>query len=66
MLGRVRQTETGLQSFDIARIEIERENHSRLLEHAATVSEKFIRLGFSYVTMDLQRFRSGSMDRNVV
>jgi len=77
MLGRVRQGGNGLPILGIAqvrvrdhegiaRIEIERENHSRLIEHAATVSEKFIKLGFSYVTLDLQWFRSGSMDRNVV
>jgi uncharacterized protein (TIGR00268 family) len=73
-LERVRKAEEVLQSLGIAqvrvrdhegiaRIEVERGDHSRLIEHAATVSENFIKLGFSYVTLDLQWFRSGSMDR---
>ena len=69
-LERVRKAEEVVQSLGIAqvrvrdhegiaRIEVERGDHSRLIEHAATVSETFIKLGFSYVTLDLQWFRSG-------
>jgi uncharacterized protein len=76
-LERVRKAEEVLQSMGIAqvrvrdhegiaRIEVERGDHSRLIEHADTVSEKLIKLGFSYVTLDLQWFRSGSMDRTTI
>jgi len=46
----------------IARIEIMLDEMSRLLEKRDAVSAEFKRLGFSYVTLDLMGFRSGSMD----
>ena len=46
----------------IARIEIMPDEMSRLLEMRDSVSAEFKRLGFSYVTLDLMGFRSGSMD----
>lgn len=46
----------------IARIEITPGEMDRLLEMREAVSAEFKRLGFSYVTLDLIGFRSGSMD----
>ncbi len=46
----------------IARIEIAPDEISRLLEMRGEVAVEFKRLGFSYVTLDLMGFRSGSMD----
>ena len=37
----------------------------KLLERAEEVVEKIRGLGFSYVTLDLEGFRSGSMDINL-
>jgi uncharacterized protein len=76
-LERVRKAEEVIQSLGIAqvrvrdhegiaRIEVEREDHPRLIKYAATVSKTFIKLGFSYVTLDLQWFRTGSMDRAAI
>ncbi len=47
---------------DIARIEVLPEQLSKLLDHREQVVARFKELGFDYVTMDLEGFRSGSMD----
>ena len=47
---------------NLARIEIQPENFSRLLEIRAALVDKLKSLGFVYVTLDLQGFRSGSMN----
>lgn len=46
----------------IARIEIMPDEMARLIELKNTISIEFKKLGFSYVTLDLMGFRSGSMD----
>lgn len=46
----------------IARIEIMPDEMARFLEVREDVVSEFKRLGFSYVTLDLMGFRSGSMD----
>lgn len=74
MLERVRKAEAVLKNFGfaqvrvrdhygIARIEVEKEDHARVLEQAGSLSEILRTLGFTYVTLDLQGFQSGSMDR---
>ena len=50
---------------DTARIEVDRKDMEKLLERAEEVVEKIRGLGFSYVTLDLEGFRSGSMDINL-
>lgn len=72
-LKRVGEAETFLHSlgFDvvrvrdhtgIARIEVIPDEIARLIELKNTISIEFKKLGFSYVTLDLMGFRSGSMD----
>ncbi len=46
----------------IARIEIVPEEMGRFLKMREAVVSEFKRLGFSYVTLDIMGFRSGSMD----
>lgn len=46
----------------LARIEIFPEDFSKIMELRGDVAEKFKSLGFDYVTLDLQGFRSGSMN----
>lgn len=46
----------------LARIEIFPEDFSKIMELRSDVVEKFKSLGFDYVTLDLQGFRSGSMN----
>ena len=50
---------------DTARIEVDRKDMEKLLERAEEVVEKIRGLDFSYVTLDLEGFRSGSMDINL-
>ncbi len=47
---------------DLARIEVDREDAKTVIAHSATIAETFVELGFTYVTLDLEWFRSGSMD----
>ena len=47
---------------DMARIEVLPEQLSKLLDNREPVVSRFKELGFDYVTMDLEGFRSGSMD----
>lgn len=47
---------------DFARIEVEREEVGRVIARCSNIVEAFVRLGFTYVTLDLQWLRSGSMD----
>ena len=46
----------------IARIEVAPSDFGRIVEQHAAIVERFKALGFIYVTLDLQGFRSGSMN----
>lgn len=46
----------------IARIEVLPEDMETLLEHRKEIVDRFKEIGFIYVTIDLQGFRSGSMN----
>ena len=46
----------------IARLEVDNEAFARLLDRRADVVRRLKGLGFTYVTLDLEGFRSGSMD----
>ena len=70
---RVRQAECMLQAIGItrakvrdhngiARIEIDKESARAIIAHSSAIAEAFVKLGFSYVTLDLEWLRSGSMD----
>jgi uncharacterized protein len=47
---------------NIARIEVHKEDMERILDLQLAVAGKLRSLGFSYVTLDLEGYRSGSMD----
>lgn len=61
----------GLKQFrlrhhgEIARIEISKEQFPLLLEHAERVIAELKDCGFTYVTMDLQGYRTGSMNETL-
>jgi uncharacterized protein len=46
----------------IARIEVKQEDFEKVLANRSRIVEKLQGLGFKYVTIDLQGFRSGSMN----
>lgn len=50
---------------DIARIEVDEKDMHLLLKNKTEVIEKLKTLGYSYITIDLEGFRSGSMDIHV-
>ncbi len=50
---------------EIARIEVMPEEMSRMLKDREKIVRKFKELGFVYVTLDLQGFRSGSMNETL-
>jgi pyridinium-3,5-biscarboxylic acid mononucleotide sulfurtransferase len=47
---------------NIARIEVHKEDMGRILDQQAAITGALKSLGFSYVTLDLGGYRSGSMD----
>ena len=47
---------------DVARIEIPQADFQLFLEKREEITEKFIENGFLYITLDVEGFRSGSMD----
>jgi len=73
LLERIDQGEQYIKSFgfynvrlrshqDILRIEIDQKYFQRILEHRENIVAKLKELGFLYITLDLEGFRSGSMD----
>ena len=76
MLRRVEKGEEFLKSLgfhnvrlrvhgDIARIEVDREDIQKLLRRGEEVTDCLKKSGYVYVTIDLEGFHSGSMDRNL-
>lgn len=50
---------------NIARIELEVSDFNKFIKEKLNVIDEFKNLGFSYVTLDLEGFRSGSMDEGL-
>ena len=50
---------------DIVRLEIAPERMGEVLEKREEITEYLKNLGFSYLTLDLEGFRSGSMDQKI-
>ncbi len=46
----------------MARIEVHKEDMRKILDMQTAVVKKLKSIGFSYVTLDLEGYRSGSMD----
>lgn len=51
---------------DILRIEIDKERFSDFIAMADKITAKMKELGFVYITLDAEGFRSGSMDVHIV
>jgi len=50
---------------NIIRIEIDKKDFMKFIEQKDLITEKLKALGFQYITLDLEGFRSGSMDINL-
>lgn len=46
----------------IARIEVSEKDFDKLLSHRKTIIAEFKKMGYDYVTLDIEEYRSGSMD----
>lgn len=62
---RIHSFENGETSGSIARIEVRPEEFSKLVENRERIFKAFKKLGFDYVSMDLQGYRSGSMNETL-
>ncbi len=76
LLSRLDQGEQYLKGFgfynvrlrlhgDILRIELDKKDFEKLLRHQEELLIKLKELGFLYITLDLEGFRSGSMDIHI-
>ncbi len=72
-LRRIEEAETYLTSLgigqvrvrlhgDLARIEVHKEDRDTILKQQSAIAKKLRSLGFAYVTLDIEGYRSGSMD----
>ncbi len=50
---------------NIARIEVDQRDEAVVLENRQAIIQKLLELGYDYVTLDLEGFCSGSMDKNI-
>lgn len=48
---------------EIARIEVDEENFRKIIDMKDDIIAYFLKLGFKFITLDLEGFRSGSMNR---
>lgn len=51
---------------DIARIEVEKKDFINMIHHAEEISEQLKELGFTYITLDLKGYRTGSLNEGVI
>ena len=76
-LGQVARAESALRALglgqlrvrhhgDVARVEVEEERLAAVLEHRHDVVDALRRAGYRYVALDLEGFRSGSLNRALV
>ena len=76
-LKKVEQAETFLGTFgfgnirlrvhdNVARVEIDENCFEKLLTHREEIIRYLKELGFDYITLDLEGFRSGSMDKRIL
>jgi len=47
---------------DIARIEVKADDFSKILKHSKKIVKEFKKLGFTYITLDIQGYRTGSLN----
>jgi uncharacterized protein len=50
---------------EIARIEINKNDIPLLLEHSDKINTKLKNLGFQYITLDLEGYRTGSLNEGL-
>ncbi len=62
---RIHSFGNGQTSGTLARIEVKPDDFSKLLENQERIVKDFKKIGFNYVSMDLQGYRTGSMNETL-
>ncbi|MGB3224038.1 MAG: hypothetical protein WBB23_14640, partial [Desulforhopalus sp.] len=76
MMQKVEEAEEFIKSFgfynvrlrvhgELARIEVDNKDLPLLIQHRENITNTLNKLGYAYITIDLEGFHSGSMDRNI-
>lgn len=47
---------------DIARIEVKKDDFLKILKHTKKIIQQFKKLGFTYITLDIEGYRTGSLN----
>ena len=50
---------------DLVRLEVDAKEMDRVIENRAQIIDRLKSLGYTYITLDLEGFRSGSMDVSI-
>ncbi len=50
---------------NIARIEVQEKDFDKVLSNKKSIIEEFKKIGFEYITLDIEGYRSGSMDTGI-
>lgn len=59
------QVRVRIHDGNLARIEVDEKDLGKILEHRREISDKFKSYGFTYVSMDLNGYRTGSMNETI-
>ena len=51
---------------EVARIEIPKKEFESFLKKSGEIIEELKKMGFDYITLDMEGFRSGSMDEKIL
>lgn len=50
---------------EIARIEVAKDDFPKILKHAKKITQKFKKIGFTYITLDIEGYRTGSLNEGI-
>ena len=61
------QLRVRIHNNNLARIELEKEDFSKVItkRNLGLITNQFKELGFTYITLDIEGFRSGSMNLSI-
>lgn len=60
-----KQARVRIHGANIARIEIEEKDIQEIIEERNNIVDKFKEIGFTYITLDMQGYRTGSMNEAI-
>ncbi len=60
-----KQVRVRIHGENIARIEIEEKDIQKIMEERNQIVDKLKEIGFSYITLDMQGYRTGSMNETI-